>query len=81
MPLADCIDLTAKSSLARKTHDGMSATKKVAAGEVIAKTFQTKINKEVENTLLDVAHREKLKTSTANICLAMSFQQLKWCIL
>ncbi len=59
--LADCIDLTGKASVARKTHDGMSATKKRDAEETIANTLQTKINKEVKNTLLDVAHREKLR--------------------
>jgi hypothetical protein len=41
----------------------MSATKQnvTLKRQCIANTLQTKINKEVKNTLLEVAHREKLK--------------------
>jgi hypothetical protein len=61
MSLSDCIDLTGKASVARKTHDGMTASNKRDADEHIATTLQTKINREVKNTLLDVAHRDKLR--------------------
>ncbi len=61
MSLSDCIDLTGKSSVARKTHDGMTASNKRDAEDKIANTLQTKINKEVKSTLLDVAHRDKLR--------------------
>ena len=46
--------------MVRTTHDGLSVENKSAASEQINKTLKTKINKEVKNTLLDIAHREKL---------------------
>ena len=61
MSLKDCIDLTGKGSVARKTHEGMTDSNKRDAEEKIATTLQTKINREVKSTLLDVAHREKLR--------------------
>jgi hypothetical protein len=61
MSLSDCIDLTGKGSVARKAHDGMTDSNKRDAEDKIASTLQTKINKEVKSTLLDVAHREKLR--------------------
>jgi hypothetical protein len=39
----------------------MSASNKRHAEDKIANTLQTKINKEVKSTLLDVAHRDKLR--------------------
>ncbi len=57
LSLNDCIDLTGKSSVARKTHEGMTASNKRDAADKIATTLQTKINREVKSTLLDVAHR------------------------
>jgi hypothetical protein len=38
----------------------MSAKNKEEANDEINKTLKTKINKEFKNTLLDIAHREKL---------------------
>ena len=46
--------------MSRQTLDGMSASQQGQAKEAIGKTLKTKINKEVKNTLLDVAHKEKL---------------------
>jgi hypothetical protein len=60
LSLAQCIDLTGAASVSRQTLDGMSASQKGAASDAITKTLKTKINKEVKNTLLEVAHREKL---------------------
>jgi hypothetical protein len=60
LSLSDCMDLTGAKSVARTTYDGLSEENKAAATEEIKKTLKTKINKEVKNTLLDIAHREKL---------------------
>jgi hypothetical protein len=60
LSLSDCIDLTGSKSVARTTHDGLSAENKSAASDEINKTLKTKINKEVKSTLLDIAYREKL---------------------
>ncbi len=59
LSLSDCINLTEAKSVARTTHDGLSAeNKSPAASEEINKTLKTKINKEVKNTLLDIAHQK-----------------------
>ncbi len=58
--LSSCINLTGAKSVARTTHDSMSDKNKDEARDEINKTLKTKINKEVKNTLLDIAHREKL---------------------
>jgi hypothetical protein len=41
----------------------MSASNKRDAEDKIANTLQTKINKEIKSTLLDVAHRGKTETT------------------
>ncbi len=60
LSLSDCINLTGAKSVTRTTHDGLSAENKSAASDAINKTLKTKINKEVKNTLVDIAYREKL---------------------
>jgi hypothetical protein len=60
LSLSSCINLTGAKSVARTTHDSMSDKNKDEARDEINITLKTKINKEVKNTLLDVAHREKL---------------------
>jgi hypothetical protein len=50
--------LTGPTSVARTTHAGLSEENKAAATDEIKKTLKTKINKEVKNTLLDIAHRK-----------------------
>jgi hypothetical protein len=61
LSLSDCIALTGAKSMARTTHDGMSVENKIAANDKISKTLKTKINKEVKNTIPDIAHREQLE--------------------
>jgi hypothetical protein len=55
-----CIDLTGPKSVARFTLDGLSESNKRVVDNEINKTLKAKINKEVKNTILDVAHRELL---------------------
>jgi hypothetical protein len=60
LSLSSCINLTGAKSVARTTHDSMSDKNRDEARDEINKTLKTKINKEVKNALLDIAHREKL---------------------
>ncbi len=57
----DCIDFAGKKYVARVTLEGMSAENKLAVDQQIEKTLKTKINKELKDTILNVAHREQLK--------------------
>ena len=61
MEMSSCIDLTGPNSVARTTLDGLSEGAKRAVDVTINKTLKKKINKEVTNTILDVAHRELLE--------------------
>jgi hypothetical protein len=45
--------------VSRKTLEWMSASQKGDANDAISKTLKTKFNKEVNSTLLDIAHKEK----------------------
>ncbi len=45
LSLADAIDLTGAKSVARQTHDALSATHKEAANEQIEKTMKNKMNR------------------------------------
>ncbi len=67
LSLSDCINLTGAKSVTRTTHDGLSAENKSAASDAINKTLKTKINKEVKNTLVDIAYREKLNLLNCGI--------------
>ncbi len=69
MSLSDyIIDLpTGAKLVARTTLDAMSVTKKLAANDKIEKALQTKINKEVESTILDIAHRDR-SVGIAKLC-------------
>ena len=58
--MTGCIDLTGPKSVARTTLDGLSDLNKLEVDKEINKTLKKKINKEVKDTILDIAHRQLL---------------------
>jgi hypothetical protein len=58
--MTGCIDLTGPKSVARTTLDSMTDLNKLEVDKEIYKTLKKKINKEVKDTILDIAHRQLL---------------------
>jgi hypothetical protein len=59
--MPDCIDLSGDNSIARATLATMSAADKQAVDVRMEKTMKGKINREVKDTILNIAHRELLE--------------------
>jgi hypothetical protein len=58
--LFSCIDLTGPKSIARTALAGLSDAHKLEVDLEINNTLKKKINQEVKDTILDIAHRELL---------------------
>jgi hypothetical protein len=60
LDMTGCLDLSGPKSVARTTLDGMTESNKGEVANEINKSLKKKINKEVKDTILDVAHRKLL---------------------
>jgi hypothetical protein len=66
--MTGCLDLTGPKSVARTTLDGMTDSNKLEVDKELNKTLKKKINKEVKDTILDIAHRKLLDDLLSSHC-------------